>query len=102
MDNNTRRNTEDAHSGNQPTGRAFTVHPGMDVRSSDGFLVGLIDRLFLEDGKASGVLVAHRQGTNLHKRLSLHMVDHLEDETVVLSISSAEFRMLPEYEPDHQ
>lgn len=102
MDNNSRGTTEHDHPGRWPAGQEFTVHPGMEVRSSNGAILGLIDRLFLEDGSVSSVLVAHRPGAHQHKRLKSGMVDHLEGETVILSMSAAEFRLLPEYESNNQ
>jgi hypothetical protein len=102
MDNNSGGSTEPDHPDRRPAGREFAVHPGMEVRSSNGAVLGLIYRLYMEDESVSSVLVAHRPGSSQHKRLESSMVDHLEGETVILSISAAEFRLLPEHEFNNQ
>jgi len=102
MDNNNTGNTEHNYPDGRPTVRAFTVHPGMNVRSSDGFSLGLVDRLFMDEGMISRVQVAHGPGARRHKRVDFQVVDHLEGETVILSMTAAEFRLLPEYDSDHK
>lgn len=75
------------------TRRVFTVHPGMNVFSADKVSVGLVDRMFLERGTVTGVLVAYGIAAR-HKHLGFDVVDHLEDETILLSIDADHFHNL--------
>lgn len=85
---------------NRPTARqtrrAFTVRPGMKVFSMDGMQMGLVDRMFLDDGTVTGFMVAYGLLGRKHKYLNFHVVDHLKDETILLSIDSEHFRSLPD------
>ena len=76
--------------------RAFTVHPGMTVISQDRENVGLVDRLFLEQGIVTGFLVSYGMDETLHKQMQFDLVDHLDDETIILSIDSDTFQQLPD------
>ncbi|CAN5615395.1 hypothetical protein BH24CHL1_BH24CHL1_07710 [soil metagenome] len=85
---------------NQPTGpqirRAFTVRPGMKVFSMDGMQLGLVDRMFLKGGTVTGFMVAYGLSGRGHKYLNFHVVDHLEDKTILLSIDAEHFQRLPD------
>ena len=85
---------------NQPTGsqirRAFTVRPGMNVFSMDGMQLGLVDRMFLDGGTVTGFMVAYGLLGSRHKYLNFHVVEHLEDETILLSIDTEHFHRLPD------
>lgn len=89
-----------AHSNPGAVTQAFTVHPGMDVYASDGGLVGLVDRLFLEAGVVSSFLVSHGNDSELHKMLSVDVVEELFNDTVILSITAAAFHRLPDIDPN--
>lgn len=76
--------------------RAFTVRPGMDVLSSDQVSLGLVDRMFFDRGMVTGFLVAFGNASRRHKHLGFDVVDHLEDETLLLSINAERFHALPD------
>lgn len=96
MDDDSNDNTFHDFSGGAPVRQAFTVHPGMNVYASDGDLVGLVDRLFLEAGAVVGFLVAYDDDDGPHKYLSLDAVEELFDETVILAVTAAAFDRLPD------
>jgi len=79
--------------------RAFNVHPGMDVYSREGLRLGFIDRMFLEGGRVIGFLVAYGLLARRHKRLPVDKVDHLEDQSIILSIRQHAFHQLPDADP---
>lgn len=76
--------------------RVFTVRPGMKVFSMEGMQVGLVDRMFLIGGTVTGILVAYGLLGRRHKHLNFDVVDHLEDETIRLSIDRERFDRLPD------
>lgn len=76
--------------------RAFTVRPGMNVFSMDGIQVGLVDRMFLAGGTVTGFMVAYGLLRRRHKHLDFHVVEHLKDETMLLSIDGEHFHRLPD------
>lgn len=76
--------------------QAFTVYPGMAVYASDGDLVGLVERLFLEAGVVVGFLVSHGENDERYKYLGIDVVEELFNETVILSIAAAAFARLPD------
>lgn len=80
--------------------QVFTVQPGMEVYSSEGTLLGLVDRLFLESGAASGFLVAYGPGQRSHKYLDINTVERMHEATITLSVSGDTFANLPDIESD--
>lgn len=76
--------------------RAFTVRPGIKVFSMEGMQLGLVDRMFLLGGTVTGILVAYGLLGRRHKHLTFDVVDHLEDETILLSIDRERFHRLPD------
>lgn len=80
--------------------QVFTVHPGMEVYSAEGTLLGLVDRLFLKNGNASGFLVAYGNEHAAHKYLDIDVVESMQDETITLSVSGEAFAALPDAAPD--
>jgi CBS domain-containing protein len=76
--------------------RVFTVRPGMKVFSMDGMQLGLVNRMFLDGGTVSGFMVAYGPLVRRHKYLNFHVVDHLEDETILLSVDADQFYRLPD------
>lgn len=76
--------------------RVFRVRPGMKVYSRDGQGIGLVDKMYLCQGTVTGFMVACSPAGHQHKHLGFDVVDHLEDETVLLSIDQREFLELPD------
>jgi CBS domain-containing protein len=74
--------------------QAFNIRPGMNVYSSDGVNLGLVNRMFLENGKVMGFLVTHDALGRSHKQLQFDVVDHLDGESIILSITNEAFREL--------
>jgi predicted transcriptional regulator len=79
--------------------RAFNVRPGMNVYSSDRRKLGLVDRMFLEHGRVTGFLVTHGLLGRRHKQLQFDVVDHLEDETIILGVDQTTFLQIPDVGP---
>lgn len=83
-------------SAERQTRRSFTVRPGMKVFLMDGTQVGLVDRMFLASGTVTGFMVAYGLLRRRHKHLDFQVVDHLKDETLLLSIDGEHFHQLPD------
>lgn len=71
--------------------RAFNIRPGMNVYASDGVKLGLVDRMFLDGGTISDLLMTYGRPGRQHARLPFDLVDHLEEETIILGIDAAHF-----------
>lgn len=80
--------------------RAFKVRPGMNVYSSDHRKLGLVDRMFLEHGTVTGILINHGLTGRRHKQLQFDVVDHLEDETIILELDQSAFLQMPDVDPN--
>ncbi len=74
----------------------FTIQPGLKVYSSDGVLLGLEDRLFLEAGVVTGFLVSHGPANRRQKYFRPDMVDRLIEDAVVLKIDETSFTRHPD------
>lgn len=83
-----------------PVRQTFTVYPGMEVYTSDGVLIGLIDRLFLVSGTISEFLISTNESATGHKLLNTGNIDKLVKETVILSVSREAFVELPDVDLD--
>jgi hypothetical protein len=76
--------------------REFTIDPGLQVYSSDGVLLGLEERIFLEAGVVTGFLVSHGPAYCQQKYFRLDVVDHLTENAVVLKIDETSFTRHPD------
>lgn len=74
----------------------FTIHPGLKVYSSDGVLLGLENRLFLEAGVVTGFLVSHGPANRRQKYFRPDVVDRLVEDAVVLKIDETSFTRYPD------
>lgn len=71
--------------------RAFNIRPGMNVYASDGVKLGLVERMFLDGGTISSLLVTYGRPDRQRAQLPFDLVDHLEEETIILGIDAAHF-----------
>lgn len=93
-------NGREASRQSRPIRRAFKVRPGMNVYSSDHQRLGLVDRMFLERGTVTGFVMTHGLLDRRHKQLQFDVVDHLENETVILGLDQSAFYQIPDCDPN--